>query len=91
MFCSPIDIKKLDHLIDQLPKPLILIGDFNSHHTLWGCTDTDDKGRIVEDFITKHDLVLLNDRSSTYLHPATGSYSSLDLSICSPGFFPDFT
>ena len=27
---------------------------------------------------------------STYLHPATGSYSSLDLTICSPGIFPDF-
>ena len=71
-----IDIKELKHLIEQLPKPFILMGDFNSHHTLWGCTNTNDKGRIIEDFITKHDLVLLNDKSSTYLHPATGSYSS---------------
>ena len=66
------------------------MGDFNSHHTLWGCMDINDKGRIIEDFITKHDLVLQNDKSSTYLHPATGSYSSLDLTICSPGIFPDF-
>ena len=87
---SPIDIKKVDNLIYQLPKPFILMGDFNSHHTLWGCTNTNDKGRIIEDFITKHDLILLNDKSSTYLHPATGSYSSLDLTICSPGIFPDF-
>ena len=86
---SPIDIKNLDHLIDQLPKPVILMGDFNSHHRLWGCLDTNDKGRTIEEFITKHDLVLLNDKSSTYLHPATGSYSSLDLAICSPGIFPD--
>ena len=50
------------------------MGDFNSHHTLWGCTDINDKGRSIEDFITGHDLVLLNDKSSTYLHPATGSY-----------------
>ena len=86
----PIDVKKLDHVLDQLPKPFILMGDFNSHHTLWGCSDTNDKGRIIEDFITGHDLVLLNDKSSTYLHPATGSYSSLDLSICSPEISPDF-
>ena len=86
----PIDVKKLDHLVDQLPEPFILMGDFNSHHTLWGCIDTNDKGRIIEDFVAKHDLVLLNDKSSTYLHPATGSYSSLDLTICSPGIFPDF-
>ena len=52
--------------------------------------DINDKGRIIEDFITKHDLVLQNDKSSTYLHPAAGSYSTLDLTICSPGIFPDF-
>ena len=79
----PIDIKKLDHLIDQLPKPFILMGDFNSHNTFWGCKDTNDKGRNIEDFITRHDLVLLN-KTSTYLHPATGSYSLLVFSICSP-------
>ena len=62
----PIDVKKLDHLIDQLPEPFILMGDFNAHHTLWGCIDTNDKGRIIEDFVTKHDLVL-NEKSSTYL------------------------
>ena len=65
------------------------MGDFNSHHTLWGCTNTNDKGRTIEDFINRHDLVLLNDESSIYLHPATGSYSSLDLTICSPGIFAD--
>ena len=74
-----------------MPNPFILIGDFNSHHTLWGCKDTNDKGRIIADFITRQDLVLLNEKSSTYLHPATGSYSSLDLSICSPGLFPGLT
>ena len=87
---SPLNIKKPDHLIDQLPKPFILMGYFNSHHTLWGCLDTNDKGRAIEDFVTRQDLVLLNDKSSTYLHPVTGTYSSLDLTICRPGIFPDF-
>ena len=32
---------------------------------------------------------MFNDKSSTYLHPATGSYSSLDLTICSSGILPD--
>ena len=84
---SPIDIRKVENLINQLQKPFILMGDFNSHHALWGCMNTNEKGRIIEDFITEHDLVLLNDKSSTYLHPATGSYSSLDLTLCSPGIF----
>ena len=64
------------------------MGDFNSRHTLWGSTNINDKGRIIEDFIAKHDLVLMNDKSSTYLNSATGSYSSLDLTMCSPGIFP---
>ena len=66
------------------------MGDFNSHHTLWGCVDTNGKSRTIEKFITKQDLVLLNDKSSTHLYPATASYSSLDLTICSPEIFPDF-
>ena len=43
--------------------------------------------KTIEDFIYRHYLVLINDKSSTCLHPATGSYSSLDLTICSPGIF----
>ena len=82
-----IDTKKLDHLIDQLPKLFLLMADFISHHTLRGCKDTNDKGRTIADSINRHYLVLINDKSSTCLHPATGSYSSLDLTICSPGIF----
>ena len=81
----PINVKELDHhIIDQLPNPFTLMGNFNSHHTLWGCANTNDKGQIIEDFIIKHDLVLLNDKSSTHLHHATGSRSSFDLTICRP-------
>ena len=51
--------------------------------------NTNDKGRIINEFITEHDLILLNDKTVTYLHPATGSYSFLDLTICSPEIFQD--
>ena len=32
----------------------------------------------------------MNDKSHTYLHPATGKFSSLDLSICHPSLLLDF-
>ena len=48
-----------------------------------------DKGRTIEDFVIQHGVDLLDDKSSTYLHPDTGSHSSLDLTICSPEIFPD--
>ena len=41
----PIDCNELDELIEQLAKPFILMGDLNAHSSLWGCRDTNVKGR----------------------------------------------
>ena len=84
------DPKDRDDLVSQLPSPFILLGDFNGHNLLWGSKNINDKGKKIEDFIGKHDLCLFNDKSNTYLHPATGSYSALDLTICSPSLLLDF-
>ena len=35
-------------------------------------------------FITDNNVRLLNDGSYTYLHPATGTFTAIDLSLCSP-------
>ena len=86
----PLGFDGLHELVAQLPKPFLMVGDFNSHNTLWGCEDTNPKGRQLEEFISEHDLCICNDKSHTYLHPATGSYSALDLTICSPDLFLDF-
>ena len=40
--------------------------------------------------ITKNDLCLMNDKSYTYLHPATGKFSSIALSLCHTSFLLDF-
>ena len=34
---------------------------------------------------------MLNDKSPTYFHPASGSFTSIDLSLCSASVFLDFT
>ena len=80
----------IDNLIKQLPEPFILLGDLNGHNPLWGCLDLNNRGRHIENCLIKNDLCLLNDKSFTYLHPATGHMSSLDLSICSPSLFLDY-
>ena len=36
------------------------------------------------------DVCILNDGSATYIHPATGSTSALDLSICGPSLVLDY-
>ena len=54
-------------------------------------TKTTIRGKKIEDFLLKHNLSVLNDGSPTYLHPATGSLSAIDLSITEPSLFLDFS
>ena len=37
----------------------MLVGDFNGHSKVWGCSDTNDRGEIIEDVIAENDLCLL--------------------------------
>ena len=82
--------QELNNVIRQLPAPLILLGDFNGHSPLWGCNKKNDKGTIIEEVLSDNDLCIYNDKSQTYIHPATGATSSLDLTIASPSIFLDF-
>ncbi|KAJ8049377.1 RNA-directed DNA polymerase from mobile element jockey [Holothuria leucospilota] len=79
----------MDSLIRQLPTPFLLLGDFNSHSDMWGCTDTNQIGRLIESVVAASDLCLLNDGSFTYIHSASGSLSAIDLSVCSPTILMD--
>ena len=81
----------IEHLISQLPKPFIILGDFNSHSIVWGCRDTDQKGRIIEDVINRNNLLLYNNKSYTYLHPGTGTYSAIDLTLADASIFLDYS
>ena len=79
----------LHNIFSQLPSPVLLMGDFNAHSILWGNTTTNQRGHMVENFLSEQDLCLLNDKSHTYLHPGHGTYSSIDLTFCSPSLFLD--
>ena len=62
------------------------MGDFNSHHTLRGCMDTNDKDRIIEEFVTEHTLfcsmIKLLLTFILLLFP-------IHLTICNPEICPD--
>ena len=45
----------------------------------------------MEHFLESSNICLLNDKSHTYFHPASGSFTSIDLSLCSTSAFLDFT
>ena len=88
---NPFNVADLENLIQQLPKPFIIMGDFNSHSNIWGCRNTDQKGKLIEDFINKNNLLLYNNKSYTYLHPGTGTFSAIDLTLCDPSVYLDFS
>ena len=81
----------LKQLTDQLPKPYILTGDFNSHNTLWHDYKTDPRGRTVEDFILDNDLNILDENEHTYekFYDGTMHKSHIDLTLITPDLQPD--
>ena len=80
----------LQNLINQLPTPFLLLGDFNAHNQLWGGNVRDVYGSIVENILSANDVVLYNDGSMTYHNIHTNTYSAIDLSICSSNISMDF-
>ena len=52
--------------------------------------DNDDRGEIIEDFITKNDICSMYDKSNTFLDSGKGTFSALDLSLCHPSLYLDF-
>ena len=80
----------LENLIDQLPRPFLLLGDFNAHSPVWGDSRRDGRGKLIESILQDNDLILLNSKSPTFLHSAYNSTSAIDLSVASPTIALDF-
>ena len=76
----------LTNLTRQLPSPVIITGDFNGYHPLWGSISSDHRGNLVESFIRNNNLNVLNNGSPTRI--SNLSNSVIDLSIVSPSLQP---
>ena len=82
-------LEQLSDLVNQLPPPVLLLGDFNAHSSAWGCRSTDQAGEIVENLMDEMNLCLLNDDQPTFLHPGNGALTAIDLSLSSPSLLLD--
>lgn len=78
-----VDSSDLDHLISQLPGPVLLLGDMNRHHTIWGSAVDSSSGRQLLTVTETHDLIPLNDLTPTHLCHRTGTLTNIDLSFSS--------
>ena len=63
--CYNLQLQDLDDIKNQLPGPVIFMGDFNAHNPFWGCSYTNTKGKLVEEFIVENDLIIFNPGEST--------------------------
>ena len=79
-----LQVNHLENMIRQLPRPYILLRDFNSRHRMWGDSVENANGKIIEQFLLTNDAVLLNGDTPTHFTLHTGATSNIDLAMCSP-------
>lgn len=77
-------IRRLSAVLNSLPKPLLVLGDLNCHHPVWGCGMSDVAGNFLLDSLDTLDLCIINDGSPTRRTRVSESASAVDLSLCSP-------
>jgi ribonuclease HI len=70
----------------------MILGDMNAKSPVWGTCNpvTDPRGDIFERLLLTQDIVALNNGSPTHYHSQTGSFSAIDLSLCSSDVMLDF-
>ena len=83
-----ITTAQITTIIDQLPEPYILCGDFNAKHPRWGNPISNGRGQTINQFLLENRSILLNDGTQTHFHIQSGTASAIDLTLCSPDVSP---
>lgn len=93
LYLPHIETNKTDlqHLINQLQPPFLLLGDFNARSTQWGDISINTRGNIISELLFENDIILLNNSQPTHYQIQTNSYSNIDLSIASADCVNDFS
>ena len=69
----------LQNLIEQLPSPLFLVGDFKAHSPTCDCLRTKSARLRTKDLLTNNALVFSNTGESTHFNVWSGTLSAIDL------------
>ncbi|GBL90828.1 putative RNA-directed DNA polymerase from transposon X-element [Araneus ventricosus] len=73
---------------NPVPSPFLILGDLKGHSPLWGGTETNSRGRQIEQLLADHNICLLNNNEKTHFHLPTQTFHSIDLALCSPALLP---
>ena len=82
--------RDIERLIEQLPKPFLLLGDFNAHCRLWYDSKDCARGKVIRKIIEDRDIFLLDREKYTHFSRAHATKSHIDLSISSLDLHEDF-
>lgn len=67
---KPFSSSDIENLIQRLPHPFLLVGDFNSHSENWGSERIDPRGKEINKILENDNVILLNNGDHTRLNPA---------------------
>lgn len=83
-----IHIEYLDRILGSLKNKKVLIAaDVNSRSLLWGPSE-DENGKLIEDLIIKHNLVVLNNPNKGPTFETTNGISYIDVTLATPALIP---
>ena len=84
-------MEELKSLIRQLPRPFLLLGDFNAKHPAWDFENSADlRGKVVQYILVEESVGIVNQGRPTHCHIQTNTLSAIDLCLCSVGELRDF-
>ena len=64
---SQLILDEICKMVNSIPKPVIIMGDFNAHGTDWGNRETTNRGRVMEQLMDRQQLNMLNDGTATHI------------------------
>lgn len=76
------NLNDLSDLFPHVSHPIVITGDMNSWHPLWGSSSSNSRGKILSKFITQSNLVILNDGSPTHFSTHK-TFTNIDLTLTS--------
>lgn len=84
-------LNHFNSMLSLLPKPFIILGDFNIQHQSWGSSISSGYGEDLIDIIDRHNLCILNTGAATRRTNPVENVSAIDLTICTPDLAANFS
>ena len=76
---SQLILDGICEIVNSIPKPAMILGDFNAHGTGWSNRETTNRGTVMEPLMGRQQLNMLNHGTATHI-----SGTAIDLTITSP-------